>query len=867
MTTRASAQQELADLLSQITQQDIRAGHISHRLIFITALVTLLAGVMYADKEVTEEEKQKIKSSIRHFILPSSNIGQLIKPIFSGIKRQRIYKNYGVIEQSSEKLSDPEKILILAFCSKMAAADGSIALEEKQYISKAAELFKFSEQYLDLILNDFRRQDENKETAIEILSLLDPHHFKDLDPAFMKAADSIRNQLSPVASSTALRSHSDTIKYEKLKQFQQSKAQLTKIANELLEIIQKCHEQEILRKDLEDEVRLVLEKAKSQKFRVAVVGEFSQGKSTLLNALLGEEVQPTRAIPCSGIVTVLKHGNRQKVICRYKDGEEDEVPVEKYQELAAISEEAALYNIAEELTKSTIKEIIFEHPGLELCRHQVEIVDSPGLNEHPERTTITHQLLQNTDAVIFLANASRPFTQGEMELLKSLRQQLQGSDSNQPVENLFVLVNFMDLLRRDKDREHVKQRANNFLQGESPIISGKNRLHFISAQAALDAMLENRDDEYLQSFSEFSTAIQIFLTEERGWLTMRQTIASLEKLVQEARAGLQQTMGLLEGQISFSASEQCQIVDQMGAASGREVKLRLLRDEIVDAALEAISEAWEQWLEGIEERISEKSTDWSSTEEEKEKILRDFANQFLHDLSADLDSWLEKTVKGEILLPELSKFEQEISKNLNLIYENLRSIDLISGSNLSEQFNLSLSHFGINIKFDSALDPSSIDDEDGIFGLFKVMGGGGILGGGISGGLAFLGVSFLPLLLAGLATGAVVGWLFGSDPGKIILQMKQEVYDKGFEKFSDSVEELGIKIGEGAIQAIDSRYEKAAKAIQCSIGILNEILLKHEKIHQETVSCHNSKKELIQLKVLELANIESSLQSLLLTAN
>jgi predicted GTPase len=71
---------------------------------------------------------------------------------------------------------------------------------------------------------------------------------------------------------------------------------------------------------LAEEIGKVSRKLQSQRFRLAVVGEFSQGKSTLLNALLGEEIQPVRAIPCSGTVTVLKYGTQKRVVCRYKDG-------------------------------------------------------------------------------------------------------------------------------------------------------------------------------------------------------------------------------------------------------------------------------------------------------------------------------------------------------------------------------------------------------------------------------------------------------------------------------------------------------------------------------------------------------------------
>ena len=93
-----------------------------------------------------------------------------------------------------------------------------------------------------------------------------------------------------------------------------------------------------------------------------------------------------------------------------------------------------------------------------MCRHGVEIVDSPGLNEHPERSAITEQLIKDTDAVIFLTNASRPLTQGERELINDLKTKLNGGDNNKAADNLFIVVNFMDLLRRETDRASVREK-------------------------------------------------------------------------------------------------------------------------------------------------------------------------------------------------------------------------------------------------------------------------------------------------------------------------------------------------------------------------------------------------------------------------
>jgi hypothetical protein len=587
-----------------------------------------------------------------------------------------------------------------------------------------------------------------------------------------------------------------------------------------------------------------------------VVGEFSQGKSTLLNALLGEEIQPARAIPCSGTVTVLKHGNRERVICRYKDGQEEEVPVDRYHELASISQEAALSNIADELSKSTIQEIVFEHPRLELCRHQVEIIDSPGLNEHPERTAITEQLLENTDAAIFLANASRPLTQGERELLRSLHTKLRGDDSEQPAKNLFVLVNFMDLLRREKDQVEVKELFTRFLQGEMPIIAGPHRLHFISAQSALDSMLEGRRDEFLSSFESFTDALQVFLTQERGALMLQQMGSRVRGLIEESRAGFKQTGHLLEGRVSLSEVERGKIISQMGEASGREFKLRLLHDQLIEEAIDAIVESWEEWADGITDRIAEKSAKWESSAEEKAKILRNYSDQFMRDISEDLDAWLEESVKKDILKPRIKELRKAIYQELKSIRENLKMLDSISGSSLGDQFDLSLSNSGIDISFNSNLDPDAIK-ERGLLGELGLWGGGGLAGGL----LAFIGVGLLPLLLGGLIGGFVIGWIFGDEDK--YTKMKTQVYEKGFERFVAQAEEIVTKIVEKSRETFELTLEPAVEAIECSVSILDNLLTQQDKVHEESVSCRDAKKEYLKQTLTELDLLESKMKTFL----
>ena len=64
-------------------------------------------------------------------------------------------------------------------------------------------------------------------------------------------------------------------------------------------------------------------------FRIAIVGEFKRGKSTLINALLGQEILPSDVLPCSANLNRVTYGLQPKVELRFKaKAEEDEGTVE-----------------------------------------------------------------------------------------------------------------------------------------------------------------------------------------------------------------------------------------------------------------------------------------------------------------------------------------------------------------------------------------------------------------------------------------------------------------------------------------------------------------------------------------------------------
>ncbi|MCS7477664.1 dynamin family protein [Umezawaea endophytica] len=63
--------------------------------------------------------------------------------------------------------------------------------------------------------------------------------------------------------------------------------------------------------------------------RVAIAGKVKAGKSTLLNALVGEEIAPTDAGECTRVVIWYRHGHSPRVTLHPRDGSARQLPVNR----------------------------------------------------------------------------------------------------------------------------------------------------------------------------------------------------------------------------------------------------------------------------------------------------------------------------------------------------------------------------------------------------------------------------------------------------------------------------------------------------------------------------------------------------------
>ncbi|HQN18639.1 MAG TPA: dynamin family protein [Syntrophobacteraceae bacterium] len=270
------------------------------------------------------------------------------------------------------------------------------------------------------------------------------------------------------------------------------------------------------RKGLTDTKRKLEEEA----FNLVVLGQFKRGKSTFINALLGESILPTAIVPLTSIVTILRYGPQLKVEVQFLNEGRQEVQLAELP--AYITERENPRN------KKRVKDVTVFYPS-EYLKGGVRIIDTPGAGSvYSHNTDVAYAYLPYVDAAIFVTSADPPLSNSEHQFLIDIRSF---------VDKLFFILNKIDQVS-EADRNEALDFTTHII--EEDIGKGKVKIHPLSARWALDGKRE-KDAALLQRslLPDFEWRLQDFLVHEKGKVFLQAITNNLLKLVSDETISFQ----------------------------------------------------------------------------------------------------------------------------------------------------------------------------------------------------------------------------------------------------------------------------------------------------------------------------------------
>lgn len=312
-----------------------------------------------------------------------------------------------------------------------------------------------------------------------------------------------------------------------------------------------------------EDLQLLHERLHSIHSSIVVVGQFSVGKSALLNALLGDELLSTRRIESTKVLTRIRYcapNQKPSIVLQFQNGSSKEISVNDISDLEKYTTFQGT-GITDELS---FVDVFWPLPFLD---EQLMLVDTPGANSLTATAfSTTEEALRNASAVIYLFNGQKGIDQTDYQLLKSLIDKQ---------KRIFLVATHVDDLTSD-DWTLVESNVRYKLD-EHVLGLGDSKIYPVSSIKGLQGKKQKNDDLFVESqLGELEADLFKYMDKREYEVATLQSISfDLDVLLHEiAQAEAEQ-----EGLVAEEEQERKQRLERLIAVTRHQYQEVLLHGE------------------------------------------------------------------------------------------------------------------------------------------------------------------------------------------------------------------------------------------------------------------------------------------------
>lgn len=618
-------------------------------------------------------------------------------------------------------------------------------------------------------------------------------------------------------------------------------------------------------------------KVYSDTFKIQVVGTFKNGKSTFINAFLGQEILPAYATPCTAVINEVKYGDEKKAVLYFKNPLPTTIPSDLPVRALEHMKKFGMKNVPSiEIPYDQIedfaviplgqdqKEALLESPyekielfwPLQLLNNGVEIIDSPGLNEHETRTRVTMDFLSKADAIIFVFTALALCSAEEMSFLER-NLHAQGFD------DLFFIINRFDMLNSDKDKERTKQYAISKLSKETNL--GEKGIFFTSAWNALSGKIRQDADMLTGSgFTHFEDSLSDFLTNKKGVVKLSQPAKELKRILNEEALGkyIPQQRGMLSQSLNDLKSKYQAIKPKLADLQLSKANTANRINVLIEAMMPEISRCIRSYYSDLSKRIpiwidefepqTEVSINPLKIKQCASSLVTEISDYVKTQIENDQSVWSNNTLQP-LLQDKVSNMQVSLEQNLESFFDDIDQIRVdLSGVETGSP-DIPIWQRVVAVGGGLLIGDFGVAAVGGITGLSKNFAKQIALQLGAYITLGMLGM-LNPVTIIGVIIASITLASF-SVQGQIVKKVKNEVAKNVLEQINNSqiesqdeiiksIKKKIVIIGDLVVNSMDTEINELEKQVQ---SIISEMEKGQQHIDERLAILESSERKLIAL--------------------
>lgn len=608
-----------------------------------------------------------------------------------------------------------------------------------------------------------------------------------------------------------------TTKSQGYEEFKQKNETLVSLIERQIDIVRAIN-----KPDQEAKLKNLKNLVQSSSFKVMVLGEFKRGKSTFINALLGEEILPAYSTPCTAIINEVKWSRNKSALLHFNKSDCKtvkpplNVPVDKIEEYVVIKDDV---DQSQAINESPYEKLELFWP-LKICENGVEIIDSPGLNEHKTRQQVTESYLVNVDAILFVLSCEQLFSKSEQEVVDNKLIPMGHKD-------IFFICNRINMIRKN-EIDKVRQFALAKLSPRTRL--GAERIFFINALGALDGKLKNDANALQESgVPRLENELEKFLTNERGQIKILRPAQDLKNSIQEVKKSIPEQKSMLGINVTELEERYAKLQEPLQLLEKKRQNIVKQLEISIEDTREQVNSKTKAFCQTLIPKISTIIQEYEL--ETEIKLLFADPRPSIEAAVKEISSYLETQVETEFSNWQSSEIEPLLEKRMQYIKDSLEPeatefIKRVDKLRL-EVSGVSVSKVEVSKGDVGVRDVSAVERVLSAAGGFLVGGIGSATIGATFGykemfkslipqmligiaGLVFLGlnpITVIPMIIAALIQGGLM-------EGKLGNKIKEEVGKRFLEQLSNTTIDIVEKVGNG----VSSELSKVKNLVDEGLG-------------------------------------------------